>query len=680
MLRLRIAVKWLRRDLAQSERLRRRFLREARAVAAVKHPNVVEILDVARDDAGDLYLVMEFVEGEPLNVVLRRDGRLPWSRASILLGQLARALEHAHAQGVVHRDLKPSNIIVQRAGTCDESVKIIDFGLATRHADDGDSCDITHAGDVFGSPGYMSPEQLRSEPVDARADVYALGCIAFEMLCGRKPFVGPTAADLVAQHLTEPPPIPTSFLAEAVQVPAIQDLIVHALCKDPAERYASVAAFAEDMAAIGRTPARAPHRIRRRAPVMAAVGALSSVFAWVWFPSHPSPIVAEATEVTEVPPFTRAIERPIDRPTPQWPDWWLGADLRLSEPRRDFDKPDRTGPGALAGEVVLWGDDPRRSAPYRIVMERKDAFTLSHHAVRAGLTLGHAVDEPDRAEHHERGGNAATGRVYWRDPREFPLRAIGTTQIGPGCTGVQVGPVHILTAAQCVWTQGGFARPDRRWQAGDARGDETDAVDVIRVYVPEPWPQNERPGLSDWAVAIAERRLGDEHFGVTALADEALLGVMLQHKGYPIEQDATCDVRSPVDWLLGAGHLWGNPDPLEVTARALRAPSPISGWDRVLGTAASTSTGHAGGPYYFYDASDRPVVVAIHRSACSDADGGSAEFCGYHEPWRCGMKQELTAQAMRLEPEGLYGHILPVLTWWGVDADGRATCLLDGGC
>jgi serine/threonine protein kinase len=668
---IRVAVKRPQHELVHDERLRRRFLREARSAAAVKHPSVAAILDVAADGADSPYIVMELVDGEPLGEVLRRDAPLPWSRASALLVQLARALECAHAQGVVHRDLKPSNVLVRCAGTVHEAVKIIDFGLATRCQLDSESRELTHTGDVFGSPAYMSPEQLRSANVDGRADIYSLTCIGFEMLTGRKPFLGPTTADFVVQHLTHVPPNPAPLRADAAQVPAIRAVILRGLRKEPAERHPTMGAFADEIEAINALQSSPLARARSRAVAIATSCALAGA-GWAWWAQH-----TRGRAEADARPFTVELPRPIAGSTPPWPVRWLGTELGIAEPRRDPNRPDRTGADAVASEIVLWADDPRQSQPYGIMMPRADAFALAQRAVHAGLTLGHVADPA--VERTGRSGDPATGRVFWRAPREFPLRAIGRVRIGPGCTGVPIGPVHVLTSADCVWAQGGYVRKDPRWQPGDDRYDEQRALEFIRVYVPQQWPQNDRSGLFDWAIAITQRRIGDEYFGVTALGDD-LLRAALYHKGYPVEHDRVCDARSPAAWQLGANRPWGNPEPLTVTPQALRAPSPVSGWQRVLATTAVTSTGHGGGPYYYYDSSNRPVVVAIQRSACTDEDGGSPEFCGYTGPWRCGAPAKFSSQAIRLEPNALYGHIVPVLTWWGVGADGRAVCLLDGGC
>lgn len=684
---IRVAVKRLQRELAPCDPSRLRFTREARAAASVKHPHVVDILHVSTDDGGNPYLVMELLDGEPLSDVLRREGPLPWARVRRLLGQLVDALRCAHANDVVHRDLKPSNIMIMQPDTALESCKIIDFGLAKQQTLEPEAQEITHTGEVFGSPGYMSPEQLRGEVVDARSDIYSLGCVVFEMLTGRRPFEGPSIAELMVQHLTQPPPALEPLDASQSVAPAIRALVRRALRKEPRDRQGRMAELAEELLRIDRSEGswwartRAVARARWRPVTIAAGGVAGSVAVGL------AALLTGTAErnVDEPvgdrrPTFTHELARPIEERTPQWPVRWIGADLGLPEPSPD-EAADRTGVDVPEQLVAVWAADLRETRTYRILADRGDAYALSRHAVRHGLTLGHAVDEPSSAERIGRAGDPSTGRVVHTQTEGFPLRAVGTVHLDRPCSGVQVGPVHVLTSAHCLWTLGAaFPKDEPDWRAGAWPDEDAPGVGFVRVYVPQPWPQNARAGMFDWAVAITERRIGDEYFGVTALSDQALIASRLHHKGFPMEQDPECEARSPTSWPLGLRAPWGNAEPLEVTARALRAPSPVSGWSVILGTSQVSSIGHGGGPYYYYDDSNRPVVVGIHRGACNEAEGGTAAFCGWEGPWRCGIEAALPSQALRLEPDALYGHIVPILTWWGVDDSGQATCLLKSGC
>ena len=209
-----------------------RFLQEARAAARLKHPNIVTIHDVGEQD-GVHYIVMEYLEGLPLNELLRREGALPLERVTRIVAQIASALDYAHAQGFVHRDIKPSNIIVGR----NDHATLTDFGTVKAAA----GTTLTKTGMLIGTPAYMSPEQVRGRRVDHRADIYALGVVCYEMLTGQVPFGGETPAVLHA-HVYEPLP-PLRSLNR--QLPAaVEKAVNRALVKEPERRYQSAGELA----------------------------------------------------------------------------------------------------------------------------------------------------------------------------------------------------------------------------------------------------------------------------------------------------------------------------------------------------------------------------------------------------------------------------------------------------
>jgi len=201
------AIKVLRRDLAMSASHRERFLREARAVNRINHPNIVEITDLGESD-GLVFLVMEYVEGESLIAALRR-GRFAWPRAARVAAHIASALARAHDVGIIHRDLKPENVLLgQRAG--EEFVKLTDFGIAKIL----DAPALTFSEQRFGTPGYIAPEYAEGAPAGPLGDLYALGVVLYEMLTGTMPFDSRGAALLVAP-LREAPVKP-SVRAEGI--------------------------------------------------------------------------------------------------------------------------------------------------------------------------------------------------------------------------------------------------------------------------------------------------------------------------------------------------------------------------------------------------------------------------------------------------------------------------------
>ncbi|MFO0636268.1 MAG: serine/threonine-protein kinase [Nannocystaceae bacterium] len=259
-----------------------RFVREARLVARIAHPHVIEIFDFGQSPRGAPFFAMELLRGESLGARLQRCGPVPWARALAILRQIADALAAAHEVGVIHRDVKPDNVfLVERSGTPD-FVKLLDFGIAKAMIPDPHSVALTSAGVVFGTPAYMSPEQLRGDPIDGRSDVYAVGCVAYQMLTGGLPFEGTTAHAVVAGHLFDDPrPLreATPFLRLP---PAVEAIVLKCLHKAPAQRYESAAALRSAIDRVLATAPRQPRRPRPRAGLalgLVCVG-LAGVAAW----------------------------------------------------------------------------------------------------------------------------------------------------------------------------------------------------------------------------------------------------------------------------------------------------------------------------------------------------------------------------------------------------------------
>jgi predicted Ser/Thr protein kinase len=237
---LQVAIKVLKPDLLANPDFRRRFQKEAEAVAAVNHPNVVRFLDLVVGDP--TFLVMEHVAGETLSAILKRELKLEVRRAVELGIRLCWGLDAAHAAGVIHRDLKPSNVLVLRDRERGEQPKLIDFGLAKTIATPEDK--LTRTGQVVGTPHYMSPEQISSSsPVDGRSDVYALGCVLYELVTGKAPFVGSEdEMQILYRQMHEKPQAPS--IANPEVTPALDQVILRALAKAPEDRYGGAAELA----------------------------------------------------------------------------------------------------------------------------------------------------------------------------------------------------------------------------------------------------------------------------------------------------------------------------------------------------------------------------------------------------------------------------------------------------
>jgi serine/threonine protein kinase len=280
----RVALKLLAPELARDERFRRRFLRESELAASLHHPNVVETVAAGEDDSGTLYLATSYVDGSDLRTLLRREGRLEPARAVALIEQVAAALDAAHAAGLVHRDVKPGNILVA-AGEDGEHAFVCDFGLA-RHVSSVSS--LTGDRGFVGTIDYVPPEQIEGLALDARADVYSLGCVLFELLIGSKPFDRDSELAVVFAHLNEPPPAAT-HLRPALPA-AFDEVFQSALAKSPDDRYRSSGELAHAAgAALAGRPLPQRHGRWRFVAIAAALVAAAVVAVLVaspWSQAH----------------------------------------------------------------------------------------------------------------------------------------------------------------------------------------------------------------------------------------------------------------------------------------------------------------------------------------------------------------------------------------------------------
>ncbi|MGY1785200.1 Stk1 family PASTA domain-containing Ser/Thr kinase [Geodermatophilus sp. SYSU D00698] len=237
-----VAVKVLRSDLARDPSFQVRFRREAQAAASLNHPSIVAVYDTGEDrttSGATPYIVMEYVEGETLRDVLRREGVLQPERAMSLAADICAALDFSHRNGIVHRDVKPGNVMITPQGT----VKVMDFGIARAVSDSAATMTSTAA--VIGTAQYLSPEQARGEAVDARSDVYSLGCLLYELVCGAPPFTGDSPVSVAYQHVREDPRLPSSI--NPAVPPELDAILMKAMSKNPANRYQSAAEMRNDL-------------------------------------------------------------------------------------------------------------------------------------------------------------------------------------------------------------------------------------------------------------------------------------------------------------------------------------------------------------------------------------------------------------------------------------------------
>jgi eukaryotic-like serine/threonine-protein kinase len=264
-----VAVKTLREDLARDQTFQARFRREAQSAASLNNPSIVAVYDTGEDDSGGShipYIVMEYVDGRTLRDLLRDDRRLLPERALEITDGVLRALDYSHRNGIVHRDIKPGNVMLTRGG----QVKVMDFGIARAVSDA--QATMTQTAQVIGTAQYLSPEQARGERVDARSDLYSTGCLLYELLTGRPPFLGDSPVAIAYQHVRENP-IPPSRIDP--EVPQWADAIVlRAMAKDPAARYQSAAEMRTDIQrALQGMPVAGPRSGAYGAPTQRVAGA-----------------------------------------------------------------------------------------------------------------------------------------------------------------------------------------------------------------------------------------------------------------------------------------------------------------------------------------------------------------------------------------------------------------------
>ncbi|MEU6072471.1 Stk1 family PASTA domain-containing Ser/Thr kinase [Micromonospora sp. NPDC047074] len=269
-----VAIKMLRTDLARDATFQMRFRREAQNAASLNHPAIVAVYDTGEETAptGETlpFIVMEFVNGRTLKEVLGAEGRLQPRRALEICADMCAALEFSHRHGIIHRDIKPGNVMLTQTG----QVKVMDFGIARALASGATTMTQTSA--VIGTAQYLSPEQARGEAVDARSDVYAAGCVLFELVCGHPPFVGDSPVSVAYQHVREAPPTPSDINHDVN--PAVDAIVLKALSKNPLNRYQSAGEMRADLlrAAAGRpvmaTPVLPQEETTQLAPAAAGYG------------------------------------------------------------------------------------------------------------------------------------------------------------------------------------------------------------------------------------------------------------------------------------------------------------------------------------------------------------------------------------------------------------------------
>jgi len=309
----RVAVKLLRADLARDPSFHARFRREAQASASLNHPNIVAVYDTGETDVAGTavpYIVMEYVDGTTLRDLVKAGHKFQPERAlEITEGTLA-ALDYSHRHGIIHRDIKPGNVMLNRAG----QVKVMDFGIARAIADS--AATMTQTSAVLGTAQYLSPEQARGEMVDARSDVYSTGCLLYELLTGRPPFVGDSPVSVAYQHVRETAPPPSRINADVP--PACDVVVMRALAKSPFDRYQSAAAMEADV-----------ERARLGQPLGVVAAAADATVAVVGVGAGLAGAEAPTQLFAAVPPVT-PVGRAVEPASSSRTGWYIGLGVAVA--------------------------------------------------------------------------------------------------------------------------------------------------------------------------------------------------------------------------------------------------------------------------------------------------------------------------------------------------------------
>ncbi|MEM9456468.1 MAG: serine/threonine-protein kinase [Myxococcota bacterium] len=311
-----VAIKLLQPGWQTDQNVRKRFVREGRLASTLQHRHIVDILEAGETRDGQPFIAMELIGGPSLDVAMQAEGPLPWSRVKRILLQICGALDHAHDLKIVHRDIKPSNIMLDNEFGQPDRCKLVDFGIAKQSLVHVTTQHLTGEGQMLGSPGFMSPEQLKGRPTDLRGDIYGLGCTGFFLLTGKLPFEGASMPEVIHNALYH---VPRSLeLADVDQGlrREIEAVLHRAIRRDPDDRFDSVLDFVVALDQVGRSPFCTPFSLGGSDPEPAAPSDAPTVVDAVPTVVRPMEISADLRPASDVPTVaniapTSEVRRPM---------------------------------------------------------------------------------------------------------------------------------------------------------------------------------------------------------------------------------------------------------------------------------------------------------------------------------------------------------------------------------
>jgi serine/threonine protein kinase len=367
-LKRKVALKVLAPELASDERFRERFVQESELAASLDHPSIVPIFEAGESD-GELFIAMRYVGGTDLGTLVERDGPLDPDRCALLLDQVAGALDAAHESGLVHRDVKPGNILVARGAGSREHAYLTDFGLTKRAAGPGP----TRTGQYLGTVDYTAPEQIEGRPLDARTDVYSLGCVAFQCLTGQAPYVRDTEVAVLYAHLREPPPSARALRPELP--PEVDGALARAMAKRAEDRPPTAGTFAEELqrATAVTSLGRPPPPLRRRPALAVAflvVGVSAVIVGALWLTGREpagddaSPTLPAATRA----PGVWAIDGESGR---------VGTGVPIAELAQTFTRQATLGGRRRIGALALTEDSLWAAGRHQLVRVARDTDAVT---------------------------------------------------------------------------------------------------------------------------------------------------------------------------------------------------------------------------------------------------------------------------------------------------------------